>query len=63
MEKYLHGFNSEEQQRLMDQAGFLAPLIYPTVDFSACEHLLEIGSGVGAQTRVLLGLYPKLRIT
>lgn len=63
MEKYLHGFNSEEQQRLMDQAGFLAPLIYPTVDFSACEHLLEVGSGVGAQTRVLLGLYPKLRIT
>lgn len=63
MEKYLHGFNSEEQQRLMDQAGFLAPLIYPTVDFAGCENLLEIGSGVGAQTRVLLGLYPKLRIT
>ena len=63
MEKYLHGFNSEEQQRLMDQAGFLAPLIYATADFSGCENLLEIGSGVGAQTRVLLGLYPKLRIT
>lgn len=63
MTKYLHGFNSEEQQRLIDQAGFLAPLIYPTVDFSGCRKLLEIGSGVGAQTRVLLGLYPDLHIT
>jgi ubiquinone/menaquinone biosynthesis C-methylase UbiE len=63
MVKYLHGFNSQEQQRLMDQAGFLAPLIYPTVDFSGCKKLLEIGSGVGAQTRVLLGLFPQLQIT
>lgn len=47
----------------MDQAGFLAPLIYPTVDFSGCDKLLEIGSGVGAQTRVLLELYPDLQIT
>ncbi|MFN3998782.1 class I SAM-dependent methyltransferase [Algoriphagus sp.] len=63
MEKYIHGFNSQEQQRLIDQAGFLAPLIYPTVDFSGCNKLLEIGSGVGAQTGVLLGLYPELKIT
>lgn len=63
MTKYLHGFNSEEQQRLIDQAGFLAPLIYPTLDFSGCKKLLEIGSGVGAQTRVLLELYPDLQIT
>lgn len=63
MVKYLHGFNSEEQQRLIDQAGFLAPLIYPTVDFSGCKNLLEIGSGVGAQTGVLLGIYPELKIT
>jgi ubiquinone/menaquinone biosynthesis C-methylase UbiE len=63
MVKYLHGFNSEEQQRLIDQAGFLAPLIYPTVDFSGYKNLLEIGSGVGAQTEVLLGLYPELKIS
>lgn len=63
MVNYLHGFNSREQQRLMDQAGFLAPLIYPPVDFSGCKKLLEIGSGVGAQTRVLLGLFPQLQIT
>jgi SAM-dependent methyltransferase len=63
MAKYLHGFKPEEQQRLIDQAGFLAPLIYPTVDFSGCNKLLEIGSGVGAQTSVLLGLYPELKIS
>jgi ubiquinone/menaquinone biosynthesis C-methylase UbiE len=63
MSGYLHGYNSEEQQRLIDQAGFLAPLIYPSVDFSGCKKLLEIGSGVGAQTAVLLRLFPELEIT
>ncbi len=63
MSNYLHGYDSQEQQRLIDQAGFLAPLIYPSVDFSGCKKLLEIGSGVGAQTAVLLGLFPELQIT
>ncbi len=63
MVNYLHGYNTQEQQRLIDQAGFLAPLIYPSVDFSGCKKLLELGSGVGAQTAVLLGLFPELHIT
>jgi ubiquinone/menaquinone biosynthesis C-methylase UbiE len=63
MVQYLHGYNTQEQQRLIDQAGFLGPLIYPSVDFSGCKKLLEVGSGVGAQTAVLLGLFPELRIT
>jgi len=63
MGQYLHGYNTDEQQRLIDQAGFLAPLIYPSVDFTGCKKLLEIGSGVGAQTAVLLGLFPELKIT
>ena len=63
MSNYLHGFNSQEQQRLIDQAGFLAPLIYPTVDFTGCKNLIELGCGVGAQTAVLLGLYSGLEIT
>ncbi|GAA0877589.1 hypothetical protein GCM10009119_05570 [Algoriphagus jejuensis] len=63
MVKYLHGYDSREQQRLIDQAGFLAPLIFPSVDFFGCKKLLEIGSGVGAQTAVLLGLFPDLQIT
>lgn len=63
MSQYLHGYNTDEQQRLIDQAGFLAPLIYPSVDFTGRKKLLEIGSGVGAQTAVLLGLFPDLQIT
>lgn len=63
MSNYLHSFTLEEQQRLIDQAGFLAPKIFSKVDFSECEHLLEIGSGVGAQTKVLLSLFPQLKIT
>lgn len=63
MSTYLHGFIPEEQQRLIDQAGILGSLIYPRMDFSDCNHLLEIGSGVGAQTAVLLKLFPDLHIT
>lgn len=63
MSAYLHGFIPEEQQRLVDQAGILGSLIYPGIDFSNCNQLLEIGSGVGAQTAVLLKLFPDLHIT
>lgn len=63
MSAYLHGFIPEEQQRLIDQAGILGSLIYPGIDFYDCKHLLEIGSGVGAQTAVLLRLFPDLHIT
>lgn len=63
MSNYLHGYDSREQQRLIDQAGTLGPLIYPSVDFSDCKKLLEVGSGVGAQTAVLLALFPNLQIT
>ncbi|SFU08555.1 Ubiquinone/menaquinone biosynthesis C-methylase UbiE [Algoriphagus locisalis] len=63
MTAYLHGFIPEEQQRLMDQAGVLGSLIYPRIDFSGCKKLLEVGSGVGAQTEVLLRLFPDLEIT
>ncbi len=62
-EAYLHGFIPEEQQRLLDQANFLASKIYANVDFSGCSHLLEIGSGVGAQTQQLLNRWPEMRIT
>ena len=63
MSAYLHGFVPQEQQRLIDQAGILGALIYPKIDFSGCRNLLEIGSGVGAQTAILLDLYPRLKIT
>ena len=54
MANYVHGFDPEEQLRLKVQAEFLAPMVYKEVDFSGSKHLLEVGSGVGAQTRILL---------
>lgn len=63
MSDYLHGFDPKEQRRLTEQAGILAPLVYKGVDFVGCKKLLEVGSGVGAQTRILLESYPHLQIT
>lgn len=63
MARYLHGFIPEEQQRLIDQAGFLTRLIYPRIDFQGCKKILEIGCGVGAQTAKLLELFPEAHIT
>ncbi|WP_268033122.1 class I SAM-dependent methyltransferase [Algoriphagus sp. PAP.12] len=63
MAKYIHGYIPEEQERLLDQAGVLAPLIYPWIDFSECNHVLEIGSGVGAQSHILLSLYPDIELS
>ena len=63
MANYVHGFDPEEQLRLKVQAEFLAPMVYKEVDFSGCKNLLEVGSGVGAQTRILLERFPDLQIT
>ncbi|EAZ81926.1 class I SAM-dependent methyltransferase [Algoriphagus machipongonensis] len=63
MTSYLHGYFPEEQERLVEQAGILGSLIYPRIDFEGCKHVLEIGSGVGAQTKVLISLFPDLKIT
>jgi len=63
MPDYLHGFDPKEQRRLTEQAGILAPLVYKGVDFSGCKKLVEVGSGVGAQTRILLETYPSLHVT
>lgn len=63
MADYVHGFDPVEQLRLKEQADFLAPMVYKEVDFSGCKHLLEVGSGVGAQTRILLERFPELQIT
>ena len=63
MANYVHGFDPEEQLRLKEQAEFLAPMVYKEVDFSGCRQLLEVGSGVGAQSRILLERFHDLQIT
>ncbi len=60
---YVHGFSVDEQERLRQQARFTEHSIYHDLDFTGCEHLLEVGCGVGAQTEILLRRFPHLKIT
>jgi hypothetical protein len=53
--RYLHGYTREEQNRLCEQARITEQRIFDTVDFSECEHILELGCGVGAQC---YGVFP-----
>lgn len=63
MADYVHGFDPKEQLRLQTQAEILAPMVFRDIDLNNCKHLLEVGSGVGAQTRILLERFPQLQIT
>ncbi len=60
---YLHGFSKKEQKRLYDQAKFLEGEVYENVDLRKSKNLIEVGCGVGAQTRLLLKHFPKMKIT
>jgi ubiquinone/menaquinone biosynthesis C-methylase UbiE len=61
--EYLHGFSSTEQERLYKQARFLEESVYQNIDFSDAKKLIEVGSGVGAQTEILLERFPQLHVT
>lgn len=61
-EGYIHGFTKGEQDRLFQQARVHEDVIFSPIDFSGCKSILEIGSGVGAQTQILLERYPEAKI-
>lgn len=61
-QKYIHGFETKEQNRLIHQADFLEPYVYQGVDLEFTKNLLEVGCGVGAQTKILCRRFPKLKI-
>jgi len=60
---YLHGYSTEEEGRLYRQARFLEHLVHVGLPFHRSRRLLEVGCGVGAQTEILLRLFPELHIT
>jgi len=60
---YIHTFSAEEQARLVAQAAFLEPYIFPTIDFSGCARVLEVGCGVGAELQILHRRFPRVRLT
>jgi ubiquinone/menaquinone biosynthesis C-methylase UbiE len=60
---YLHGFLPEERDRLYRQARFLEYKVHENLPFRRSRKLLEVGSGVGAQTEILLRRFPELHVT
>ena len=60
---YLHGFSAVEQARLVKQARIAESTVFRNVDYTGAARLLEIGSGVGAQTEILLRRVPDLHTT
>lgn len=60
---YLHGYSTTEQQRLIDQALYLEPLVFNNIQFSQTQRVLEVGCGAGVQISILLRKWPELRIT
>ncbi len=60
---YLHGYRDEERKRLRRQARVLEPLVHDRLPFRRRHKLLEVGSGVGAQTEILLRHFPDMHIT
>ncbi len=60
---YLHGYNSEEQDRLKRQAAFAEHTVYRNIDLSDVSQLLEVGCGVGAQSSIILRRFPNLELT
>lgn len=60
--KYIHGFDPTEQRRLIHQAEFLEQTVYSGVDLEYNRHLLEVGCGVGAQSKILMRRFPRLKI-
>ncbi|HYG07416.1 MAG TPA: methyltransferase domain-containing protein [Stenotrophomonas sp.] len=60
---YLHGFSDVEQARLVKQARLLEATLFNQIDYTGARRLLEVGSGVGAQTEILLRRFPELHVT
>lgn len=60
---YLHGYSDEERERLHRQARFLEPMVHDRLPFRRRKQLLEVGSGVGAQTEILLRHFPEIHVT
>jgi ubiquinone/menaquinone biosynthesis C-methylase UbiE len=60
---YLHGFSRTEQERLVRQARMAESTVFHDIDLSGAKRLLEVGSGVGAQTEILLRRFPDLHVT
>src|SRR4030095_15824758 len=62
MSGYIHGYTDEEEERLLAQAEFLAPYALSGIDLTGVDRLLEVGGGVGAETRLLFSRFPEMKV-
>ena len=60
---YVHGYNDPENQRLLDQSRILDDLIHRDTEFAPGSRVLELGCGVGAQTRIVARKNPDVHFT
>lgn len=59
---YIHGYSLAERARLIEQARTLAPAVFGGLSFADGETLLELGCGVGAQTKQILRRWPRANV-
>ena len=60
---YIHGTSAREQQRLIAQAAFMAPLLAANLVLQPGERLLEIGCGVGAVLGQIALSHPQTQLS
>lgn len=60
---YVHGYRSEECERLQSQAGVLVDLLHGDTTYPGGSAVLEVGCGVGSQTITLASRSPNARFT
>lgn len=63
VDRYVHGYDERENERLHDQAGTLVELLHHDTQYPSGSTVLEAGCGVGAQTVTLAQRSPQARFT
>ncbi|NRB50601.1 MAG: methyltransferase domain-containing protein [Saprospiraceae bacterium] len=63
IDRYIHGYSQREAQRLQDQATSVSEFLHFDSIWEEGSRVLEIGCGVGAQTRIIAKRNPKVHFT
>ncbi|MBX2871979.1 MAG: methyltransferase domain-containing protein [Saprospiraceae bacterium] len=63
IDRYIHGYSQREAQRLRDQATSVSEYLHFDSIWEPGSRVLEIGCGVGAQTRIIAKKNPKVQFT